>query len=452
MNYTLAITSCQRDDLLERTVKSFLENADQPPREIVIVDDGPDRPMPDFLQPFKHLNLKWLCNGERLGQIHSCDRLWREASHDYVFWCEEDWYFGNSGFVAQSLALLEAHPEILLVALRGDWGHPLAPSRFPCKIAEPNWRGGWGGFTFNPGMRRRKDYNRIGSYTKHVSREAGSLDNEMALSKLYLSLGYVIAVLPNFCSHTGNGRSRAKDKIVRKEPKILLAVPACHRLSYTRWESEDSPLFNKSTAWEQSPYGKDIHISGENTRISAVRETWFRDVAAYPNVTAKFFYGKGATRSPKPDEVFLSCEDDYEHLPHKTIAIVKYALANGYSHLFKADDDSYVWVDRLVGELSNTIFDYAGYLHGKVCTGGPGYWLSKRAMAQVQDNPSCWAEDVWVAKCMDRARIEPVMLTSHRSGFSQHWFDINQASSDMVCIHAVKPEDMRELYRRQHGA
>lgn len=456
-SYSLLITSCQRDDLLKRTIESFLDCADLAPREIVIVDDGPERPMPDFLQKFRHLSLKWLCNGTRQGQIHSCDRLWRECSHDYAFWCEEDWHFAESGFIKKSLDILKAHPEVFTVTLRGDWGHPLVKDpRFPFQIAELGWRGGWGSFCFNPGMRRKSDYTRIGSYGKRVGYGTHGLVHEIELSKLYAKLGYVLAALPNHCCHIGAGRSRAVEPIERTIPKVLIAVPACHKFNYGRWESGDSPHFNQANAWNGQPYGTGIHISGLNPRIQAVRETWAQDCKPFDNFTVKFFYGLGADRARLEDEVFLPVDDDYEHLPQKTIAIVKWALANGYDYVLKCDDDTYIYMDRLVQELNENRFDYAGYLHGSVCTGGTGYWLSRRAMAAVQDNPNCWAEDVWVGKCMQIAGIEPVMLTGHRPGYSDHWFHpkgFNPKFLDgmMVTAHAVQPEVMRNWYAFERG-
>ena len=170
--------------------------------------------------------------------------------------------------------------------------------------------------------------------------------------------------------------------------KVLIAIPACAKPEYS-------------------------------DRVQAVCNTWFKDVPQ--GVTARFFYGHE-----------LGVNDDYDHLPHKTIAICRWALVHGYTHLFKCDDDTYVWPSRLLAELQRKPFDYAGYLHGYVAFGGTGYWLSRRAMEKVRDNPDCTQEDVWVAKCMAAAGIEPVMLANHTT------------------MHPVKPEDMREMYRRQH--
>lgn len=424
---------------------------EQNPVAIIIVEDS-SLPMPEFLNPYRHLNITWLCNGRRMGQPFSIDRAYAEVKTEYVFHTEDDWQFSSGGFLRESFAILEKYPEISMVELRSDWPHPLVNDpKYPFQIAMPYWRGVYGGTCWNPGLRRLSDFKRFGGYSKHVGFQNG-LEHEVKWSKMHLDLGYRIAALPGHCFHIGGGRNTTQEQVEFKLPKVLIAIPACHQFNYGAWESEQSPRYSQAKAYHGSPYGSDIHISGENPRIQAVRDTWWNDIKAFPNVEGKFFYGEGASRTPEADEVFLPISDDYEHLPNKTIAVVRYALANGYDFLFKADDDSYVWVDRLVIELMGNNFQYAGYLNGNVCSGGTGYWLSRYAMEKIQDNPDCWAEDVWVAKCMKYGGIEPVMLPNHCPGFSNHWFDLTKIPEGAVCIHAVKPEGLREIYARERSS
>ena len=451
--YSLLVTSCDRHDLLEKTIKSFLKNVDVPPRQIVIVEDG-STPMPAFLNKYKHLGLTWINNGTRRGQIYSCDRLWSECKYDFAMWMEDDWQFTQGDFLSKSFEILDKYPEVITVGLRGDWNHPLIDDpRFPFKIAEPNWKGGWGSFAFNPGLRRRKEYTRIGSYGKHVGYGSHGLGHEMDLSKLYASMGYVIAVLPGHCAHIGGGRSRAIEPILDKAVKILIAVPACHKLNYGAWESEESPAFNKATAWQGKAYGKDIHISGENPRIQAVRDTWWNN--NHPNITKKFFYGTvpGFKYQPLDDEVVLPVPDDYAHLPKKTMAICKWSLQNGFDYILKVDDDTYVYPDRAAVEVQSQSIDFAGHINGGACSGGCGYYLSRRAMEAVVRNPinSHWAEDVTVGMIMKAAHIAPIELPMHIPGYSDHWympngFDPSKINTGIVCAHAVQPEIMREWY------
>lgn len=462
MHYSLLITSCQRFDLLKTTLDSFIARncGGVKPRDTFIVEDS-DAQIPEWLRENIHYyashlgKITWQANECRMGQIYSADRLWSLCTQDYALWMEDDWSFNEGNFMAESFAILQSHPEVIMVSLRGHSGwHPLQ-KKGDLLIAEPNWRGGWGGFSFNCGVRRKSDYKRIGSYGRHVSYGTSGLGHEMTLSKMHGDMGYVIADLGReIVTHTGGSRSRAIEPLPPM-PRILIAVPACRDFAYSKWESSDSPEYNAATAYNGKPYGTDIHISGPNPRIQAVRETWAKDIEAFKShVDLRFFYGTPHPTDLQGDEVCLPVNGDYEHLPHKTVEICRWAAEQNYDYLFKADDDSYVWIDGLVQELMSNRFDYAGYTNANICSGGPGYWLSKRAMKEVARNgiQDHWAEDVTVGKIMSAANIYPVNLPNHRPGFSQHWFDIDNIPVGSVCIHALKPETMRELYRREHLA
>jgi Glycosyl transferase family 2 len=454
MRYTLAITSCNRHDLLERTLRSFVECTSHPPSETIILEDG-NADKPAFLdQIFPRLGkLKWLKNGERRGQSYSIDRLYSELRDEYIFWCEDDWEFTEGHFLQPSKKILDENKDISMVALRSDWNHPLVKDPRGFEIAEPYWGGVWGGTCWNPGLRRLSDFKRFGSYGRHVGYGQHGLGHEKEWSKLHLDSGYRTACLPRHCHHIGGERSKAIEQLEQKLPKILIAIPACHEFKYGRWESLESPHYDPAN----EPYCKDIHISGANPRIDAVRETWWKDVTPFSHhVDAKFFYGSGANGG---DEVNLGIPDDYAHLPHKTQAICRWALQRGYDYVAKFDDDTAVYVERLILELfQNPNLDYGGYLHGECCTGGPGYLLSRRAMQAIVEagTPDFWAEDVWVSTVLARKNIYGTMLPGHTPGFAAHWywpngFDKSKLASDVVTMHAVQPEMMRTWYAERNN-
>lgn len=451
----MCLTSCDRHDLLKTTLESFYSVTDQEPQELLIYEDSPSE-MPEFLRDpiWKQRGLRWIAGKERRGQAFACARLIEEAQFEYVFWCEEDWFFQNrqSGFIRESKEILNNNPYIVMVSLRGDTGwHPLTQIN-GLQTATPYWRGVWGGWAWNPGLRRLLDCRAI---LPHVSKQIGKggLEHEEALSKLLLDDGRRIADLGRpICTHIGGGRSRAVEKLPPL-PKILIAVPTCFEFDYeTRWEHKGNP-----------EYGKDMHVSGPNDQTQAVRETWGADVAGYENVTLKFFYGKprrGYPREAKPDEVFLECPDGYGSLPMKTVGVCKYAADNGYKVVFKCDTDTYVNVEKLLIEILQNNFDYAGYLHGGVCSGGPGYLLSNYACRIVATQGNCpkhWAEDVHVAETLKAANIRGLMLPNHRPGFSAHFFfgdgkvfDPSKITDDVITAHAVFPGQMRRWHLLQN--
>jgi hypothetical protein len=465
-NLTAVFTSCDRHDLLKETLDSFIRvqcGGSKPDRTIIIEDSA--AAMPGWLRENIHYysanlgKVEWVSNECRMGQIYSIDRAYAMVKTDYIFHCEDDWVFNLGGdWMVESRKILEKYPTILQVSLRGDTGwHQLIdqPPYEGFKICMPHWKGGWGGISFNPGLRRLSDYQRIGSYGKFTAYGSMGLGHEIDLSKRMLDLGYRMADLNRpIVAHTGGTRSRMRDAAIPM-PKILIAIPVCHRYEYGKWESANSPSFNPANAYNGSAYGSDIHISGTNDRIAALRATWINDIKPFAaHVDYKFFYGAPHNRPAEPDEVFLGCEDDYAHLPHKTVEICKWAKANGYDWVFKCDDDTGLYIDRIIQELMTNRFDYGGYTNGKVCTGGTGYWLSKRAFTIIADFANAnnhWAEDVTVGKTLFHHGIQPMHLEGHRTGCSDHWFykngfDPAVSMSQVSAFHAVRPEDMRAWY------
>lgn len=70
---------------------------------------------------------------------------------------------------------------------------------------------------------------------------------------------------------------------------------------------------------------------------NAIRSTWLPSVP--PELDVRFFRGRGATREPRSDEVWLDCRDDYEGLPNKVQEIVRWAYEHDYEYVAKVDDD-----------------------------------------------------------------------------------------------------------------
>lgn len=445
---SLLITSCDRHDLLKSTLDAFLEKADIPPQQICIYEDS-DAPKPQWLEdwPYRQRHVEWIQDGGRRGQAYACARLIREAKYEYICWQEDDFLCQKTcgPFIAESKKILDENPDIIQVSLRGDSGwHPLLKDPRGFMVAEPYWRGVWGGFSWNTGLRRTDDMKRL--VLPRITAAIGQvgLQHEERISKDLLDMGYRIADLNrHIVVHVGGGRSRAVESIPPL-PKTLIAIPTCFSFDY-----------------ETHGGGKDcessgFHQNGPNAQTEAVRATWGKDFQKFPNVTVKFFYGKpadGYPRQPLADEVFLECGDGYDSLIQKTIEICKYVSDNGFKVVYKADTDTWVYAERLLMEIVSNHFDYAGYLHANVCSGGPGYILSDRAcriiatQGRAPQHP--YAEDCHVSRVLEKAGIQGLMLPAHRPGFSAHFYFGDQATFDPVLItddivsaHAVFPDQM----------
>lgn len=120
----------------------------------------------------------------------------------------------------------------------------------------------------------------------------------------------------------------------------------------------------------------------------AIRQTWLPRVPEGA-VDVKFFRGRGATRDPLSDEVFLDCDDSYDGLPDKVQAMIRWAYEHGYDFFLKCDDD--VVID-LVKLLASGYEEYAYSGRGNrpmrpermyVVPYGFCYWLSRDCMKIV---------------------------------------------------------------------
>ena len=136
-----------------------------------------------------------------------------------MFFQEDDWSFYKTGFIAQSMDILEANPKIMQVWIRAQNdrnGHPvtgvprITPKKTRYQIMSSEYRGQWGGHSFNPGLRRLSDYkntfpNGYAGVTEFNIKEPWK--SEMEVGQVYKKAGFKAATLmQGYVKHLGNGR------------------------------------------------------------------------------------------------------------------------------------------------------------------------------------------------------------------------------------------------------
>jgi hypothetical protein len=230
---TIALTSCGRFDLLEKTVQSLVRNWDGPkPKDFYIYDDSElsgfqkDR-LKNILKTYLDF-YEWPVSiigaidprsTPKIGQIKAIDRLYSRVLTPYIFHCEDDWEFTKSGFIEKSLDILESDPKIMQVWIRKPNdrnGHPAfggikkANDGTHYQLMSPNFAGGkFRGFSFNPGLRRLSDYQLIGPYSEITTFDPKQpLKSEIAVGQAYFRKNFRAAtLLDGYCEHIGgNGR------------------------------------------------------------------------------------------------------------------------------------------------------------------------------------------------------------------------------------------------------
>lgn len=198
---TFVLTSCGRVDLLQKTIESFEKFNTYPIARTIITEDSCD---PDVYERVRELygdRFEIWCNEEKKGQIKSIVDAYASIDTPYIFHCEDDWEFVRSGFVEESMEILESDPNIIQAWLEDRESANaatnsvelftfvdrtnLAQASFDKMQVAQGWE--WGYFSFRPGLKRKSDYDRIGGYSRFT--------NEVDISCTYRDLGYYCVIL-----------------------------------------------------------------------------------------------------------------------------------------------------------------------------------------------------------------------------------------------------------------
>jgi hypothetical protein len=214
----VTITSCGRQDLLKQTIESFLKFADLPISKIYVYEDSGIPNINDHLKIlFPQIEFIEPC--PKVGQIKALDCLFSKVSTEYYFTLEDDWKTLSSGFMVQSLDILQSQPKISEVWLRlrnERNGHPVhsliqkTKSGTKYQIVKTDYRGEWHGTSFGPTLRRLSDYkntfpNGYAGVTEFNIKEPWK--SEIQVGQVYKKAGFKSATLmTGFVKHLGNNR------------------------------------------------------------------------------------------------------------------------------------------------------------------------------------------------------------------------------------------------------
>ena len=218
---TICLTSCGRWDLLEKTISSLVTYWDgEPPAAFYINDDSGQinqklmSELDRFLMRHWQIMADWTFT-KREGQPQAIDKTYQLVQTKYIFHCEDDWEFYNSGFIADSRSVLESEPKCACVWIRHPNdrnGHTVLPG---VKLTKQGvryqqlahrFKGDWHGMTWSPGLRRLSDYIAMGKFSDMCEwRSNDHIISEKQYNKKYYEAGYVgMCLCRGFVKHIGH--------------------------------------------------------------------------------------------------------------------------------------------------------------------------------------------------------------------------------------------------------
>lgn len=210
---TVVITACNRPDLLKRTIESFLQYNTYPIAQWIIIEDSGILDVNDELVK-TYPNFLWISATSRRGQIRSIDEAYSHVKTKYVFHLEDDWETYKDGAIAESIRIIEETPKVSAVMCRNHTPRVYHMSDTPPYL---NCWGGWGYYSFNPGLRRMADYSEFfGSSFSSFGNAGSGLQTERKINDFYRERGYRMALTPDpegYLRHIGEGRHVVEPKI-----------------------------------------------------------------------------------------------------------------------------------------------------------------------------------------------------------------------------------------------
>ena len=218
---TLVLTSCNRPAFLQETLQSILTSDLTGIARIIVIEDSVSphiKPLIDEQLGGAPVPYSFLQNDKNRGQIYSVDRAYAQVDTPYVYHCEDDWVFPQGLRLAESRMVLDDDPDITAILGRNLKKYPRKrimrrgnkPVIFHAGSAayvkfDLTFSDDWGGFSFNPGLRRMADYHALGGY--------GHIGPEVEISKHYRRLGkHTAFLLGGEVTHIGTKHTVKRDE------------------------------------------------------------------------------------------------------------------------------------------------------------------------------------------------------------------------------------------------
>ena len=224
---TIVVTSCERHDLLKKTLLSMRTWIDRFEHKIIVEDSKMDT---DWFAKLRKEGWKILISGEKVGQHASIDMAYGLVDTKFIFHCEDDWLFCREPDFTSARYILEngieGYKKISIVKFHDDTYKAIfnqddfqectiSGSCFRYSLRQKNK---YNSFSFNPNLQKLDIFKDYGPWKEFIS--------EGSIARYLSKKGYiVVTAIPNICSHIGERRhvdDVRKQKSLRRVIKQFL--------------------------------------------------------------------------------------------------------------------------------------------------------------------------------------------------------------------------------------
>lgn len=207
---TAFVLSCNRLNLLDKTMASFMETRDLPTKMVIVDDSGKEGIFETLVSKYGNY-CDVICFPLNRGLYWAKDFMTSFCYTDYIFYIEEDWEFLKGGYLSKSKQVLEKYREIGSVDLswrtfEEEGFHTYDPQlvddlfyyKKPWRISDNHvpwfiWQG-------SPNLKRREDLVFLG--------RTEIKEREWSIDKKFYALGYKGVYLNDrYVIHLGDHQS-----------------------------------------------------------------------------------------------------------------------------------------------------------------------------------------------------------------------------------------------------
>lgn len=243
---TTFVLSCDRLDVLAKTIRSFFDTNTHNTKLVIVDDSGKEGVFEQLVQSYGN-RFDVVCFPTNRSQWWAMDFMVSYCDTPYIFYLEDDWKFLDSGYIETSKQVLEKYRDIGVVDLSLRTFEEQGIDSYEKELIDDSfyykkmWRISdyhlhWYGWIGSPNLKRRDDLILLGRVEKW--------HNEWNIDRRFLGLGFKAVFLKDrYVEHLGDNCSRMEGKRPNDGttpedyyPKELLDNRTFPKFDYLQWD------------------------------------------------------------------------------------------------------------------------------------------------------------------------------------------------------------------------